>query len=197
MNTATAPTATMTLAQLRQEATRLSIPGRYTMRRDVLAAAVATERARWAGADAAKAAPTADVLAGRVRVPTLADMRSMIDKMAAEPAAAAPPRRAPDTKPEPAGPIWPHDAVTSADLVPGQVIQRWTEQTPSGVAVPLPCHDGQAVKLDPDRATSGVAVCRVCSESYDLELVEDFDGGYTAHLTVAYRPFLLSRAHRS
>jgi hypothetical protein len=62
--------------------------------------------------------------------------------------------------------------------------------------VPLPCHERQIVTAT--RGTvSAVAVCRVCSETYDMVLEPDFDGGHFAIFTVAYVQHLISRQARS
>jgi hypothetical protein len=88
--------------------------------------------------------------------------------------------------------------VRREDLTTGRVVERWTDPTAAGVFAPLPCHEGQAVNIDSQRAGGrAVAVCRQCSESYDVELVADSDGGFFAVFTVAHRPYLLSRARRS
>lgn len=84
------------------------------------------------------------------------------------------------------------EVVTKADLIPGRVVERWTDTTSAGVRVPMPCHERQTVVAD--RHTNGaVAVCRLCSQTYDLTLEPDFDGGHFAILTVAYLPYLISR----
>lgn len=91
--------------------------------------------------------------------------------------------------------LGPGDTVTRADLTEhGLLIYRWTSNTRDGnVRVPLPCHERQAVTADPRRCA--VVVCRICSATYDLELVDAGVADYTAHLTVNHnRPYLLSRA---
>lgn len=92
-------------------------------------------------------------------------------------------------------PVPPDASVRPGDLAPGRVVYRWTDQAAAGVFAPLPCHEGQAVKLDPH--WDAVAVCRVCSATFDAELLPDADGGYTAQFVVACRLFVLSRAHRA
>jgi hypothetical protein len=91
-------------------------------------------------------------------------------------------------------PIMPHKPVKRADLTPGRLIYRWTDETAAGVFAPLPCHEEQAVKLEPSQ--SAVVICRVCSESYMVDLERDCDGSYTAAFIVTYVPHLLSRARR-
>jgi hypothetical protein len=90
--------------------------------------------------------------------------------------------------------VMPHKPVERCDLTPGRLIYRWTDETAAGVFAPLPCHEGQAVKLKPSR--SAVVICRVCSESYTADLERDCDGSYTAEFIVTYVPHLLSRARR-
>jgi hypothetical protein len=86
--------------------------------------------------------------------------------------------------------------ITWRELAPGQVIYRWTDNRRSGtVGVPLPCHDAQEITVDCS-ATDVIALCRTCSTTFGLTIHDDNDGGYTAEFTVAYRPFLLSRARR-
>lgn len=92
-------------------------------------------------------------------------------------------------------PVMPHRPVRRRDLTPGRLIYRWTDETATGVFAPLPCHEAQAVKLDPQR--SAVVICRVCSESYTAELERDGDGSYTAEFVVTYVPHLLSRARKA
>jgi hypothetical protein len=92
-------------------------------------------------------------------------------------------------------PIGASAHVSKADLIPGRLVERWTEPTSGGrVRCPLPCHEVQEVVVDPRRGNEAVVICRVCSESYDLELRADSDGGHWAIFTVTLRPFLLSRA---
>ncbi|GAA3386378.1 hypothetical protein [Cryptosporangium minutisporangium] len=100
-----------------------------------------------------------------------------------------------DDRRPPPRPIGPGDPVPHSELRPGRLIARWTDNLRSRqVRVPLPCHERQTVTANPRRPLAGVVVCRVCSRTFDLELTDDNDGGYTAWFTVAYRPFLLSRA---
>ncbi len=127
------------------------------------------------------------------RIPTLDDMERR--GLPASLRLGSSRRRDPD--PEPVAPIGAGATVTRAELTPGRVVERWTEPTRAGVRVPLPCHEAQRVTVDPERAAGvAVVVCRVCSESYDLELSADSDGGHFARFTVAHRPYLLSRAAR-
>lgn len=91
-------------------------------------------------------------------------------------------------------PIGAGDPVTAADLTPGRVIERWTDPAAGGVRVRLPCHGRQAVTADP--RTAAAAVCRRCSQTYQLVLEPAADGGYFAILTVAYVPHLISRQAR-
>ncbi len=129
------------------------------------------------------------------RIPTLDDMerRGLPAALVRDSS-----RRAPD--PEPVAPIGPEVTVTRRDLRPGVVIVRWTEPSATnrpgeqGVMVPLPCHDKQRVRVDAARGLRAAATCRQCSESYDLELQPDSDGGHFAQLTVAHVPVLISRA---
>lgn len=87
--------------------------------------------------------------------------------------------------------------IRPGELTPGRVVYRWTDlvKDAKAVRVPLPCHEQQTIIAD--TAAEAVAVCRLCSNTYDLQIIDDHDGGYTARLIVAYRPFLLSRAYRS
>lgn len=88
------------------------------------------------------------------------------------------------------------EQVTMADLIPGRVIERWTDTTATHVRVPLPCHERQVVTAT--RGTiSAVVVCRACSETYEMVLEPDFDGGHFAILTVAHVQHLISRQARS
>jgi hypothetical protein len=89
-------------------------------------------------------------------------------------------------------PIAAGEQVTRADLKPGRVIERWTDTTATTIRVPMPCHERQVVTATRD-TYSAVAVCRTCSETYDMVLERDFDGGHFAILTVAHVPFLISR----
>lgn len=99
------------------------------------------------------------------------------------------------TEPERPRPIAAGEQVTKADLKPGRVIERWTDTTATHVRVPMPCHERQVVTAT--RGTiSAVAVCRACSETYEMVLEPDFDGGHFAILTVAHVPHLISRQAR-
>lgn len=84
------------------------------------------------------------------------------------------------------------ELVTKADLTPGRVIERWTDTSTTSIRVPMPCHERQVVTATRD-TVSAVAVCRACSETYEMVLEPDFDGGHFAMLTVAYVPHLISR----
>lgn len=86
--------------------------------------------------------------------------------------------------------------VSLSDLTTGRLIERWTETVGLGrVRAPLPCHEAQTVTIDPGTLWEGsVAVCRACSRTFDLVLEADSDGGFWAKFTVAYRPYVLSRA---
>jgi hypothetical protein len=88
------------------------------------------------------------------------------------------------------------ELVTKADLVPGRVIERWTDTTDTTIRVPMPCHERQVVTATRD-TYSAVAVCRACSETYDMVLEPDFDGGHFAILTVASVQYLISRQSRA
>ncbi len=88
------------------------------------------------------------------------------------------------------------ELVTKADLKPGRVIERWTDTTATTIRVSMPCHERQVVTAA--RGTySAVAVCRTCSETYEMTLEPDFDGGHFAILTVAHVQHLISRQARS
>jgi hypothetical protein len=88
------------------------------------------------------------------------------------------------------------ELVTKADLVPGRVIERWTDTSATTIRVPMPCHERQVVTAARD-TYSAVAVCRACSETYEMVLERDSDGGHFAILTVAYVQHLISRQARS
>ncbi len=83
-----------------------------------------------------------------------------------------------------------------ADPAPGTVIHRWTDNRPNlTVATTLPCHETQEVTVL-NRAVGVVVICRLCSSTYRLTVVDDLDGGFTAELTVSAERFQLSRAAR-
>ncbi len=129
------------------------------------------------------------------RIPTLADMerRGLPSPLVRDSS-----RREPE--PEAAAAVGPEVTVKRKDLRPGLAIVRWTEPSATnrpgehGVMVPLPCHDKQRVRVDAAWGLRAAATCRQCSESYDLELTPDSDGGHFATLTVAHVPVLISRA---
>ncbi|MFF5230246.1 hypothetical protein [Dactylosporangium sp. NPDC000521] len=102
--------------------------------------------------------------------------------------------RTSDSHDDPAAPraIGAGEHVTVADLTPGRIIERWTDTSTSTVRVPMPCHERQVVTAS-RHTVNAVAVCRLCSRTYELTLEPDADGGHFAILTVAYVPHLLSR----
>lgn len=130
------------------------------------------------------------------RIPTLEEMERRLPAVIRLDSSR--PRREPE--PEPVAPIGPEVTVARKSLRPGMVIVRWTEPSATdrpgerGVMVPLPCHEAQRVRVDATRGLRAAATCRQCSESFDLELTPDSDGGHFATLTVAYVPVLISRA---
>lgn len=100
-----------------------------------------------------------------------------------------------EEKPAPR-PIAAGEQVARSDLAPGRIIERWTDTTATTIRVPMPCHERQIVTAPRD-TYSAVAVCRACSETYEMVLEPDFDGGHFAILTVAHVQHLISRQARS
>lgn len=93
--------------------------------------------------------------------------------------------------------IGPHDQLELAVLTAGQIVRRWTSIAADGrVQVPMPCHSRQHVTLSDPRATYQ-AQCRLCGRAYDLELIDENDGGWAAMLSCVDVEILLSRALRS
>ena len=79
--------------------------------------------------------------------------------------------------------IGPHDEFELAVLVPGQVVRRWSEVGATGrVLVPMQCHPRQNVTV-PEPRERYRAQCRLCGRAYQLELIDENDGGWAALLT--------------
>ncbi|MDX3192878.1 hypothetical protein PV458_31105 [Streptomyces sp. MN03-5084-2B] len=93
--------------------------------------------------------------------------------------------------------IGPNDQFELAVLTAGQTVRRWTSVAADGrVFVPMPCHPRQHVTVS-DPRSAYQAQCRLCGRAYDLELIDENDGGWAAVLTCVDIEILLSRALRS
>lgn len=87
----------------------------------------------------------------------------------------------------------PDRLVVLGDLVPGVVAKRYTAPVGGRLRVLLPCHEEQAVWVDPARPADAVCAVRGCRRRYEVELSPDDDSGFFANLTVSEVEFLLSR----
>lgn len=85
------------------------------------------------------------------------------------------------------------DKPVPAHLPPGSIIWRWTEEMKGGggLVIVMPCHEDQIIVAD-HTVTDATAVCLFCHNTYDLDIVDEGDGGYGARFVVAHRQFILS-----
>lgn len=91
--------------------------------------------------------------------------------------------------------------VPVSKLVPGVVVRRHTDTVATrddGLSavldVAVPCCDRLArVERRVGEHREPVVACSFCSLVYDVELIDDNDGGFTANLTVTNQEFILTR----
>lgn len=73
--------------------------------------------------------------------------------------------------------------VTLDQLVPGQVVQRWTDPDGEVVTIDMPCC-GRKLCLPNKQTTVETVVCQYDRIGYQVDLVDDGDEGLWAYLTV-------------
>ncbi len=99
-----------------------------------------------------------------------------------------------DDTPEVAKWFSPEDRWTAEDLSrAGNMFRQWTDEATRGrVYAMFPCHDEQAVVLEPKHEVRTV-VCRTCFAPYKLGFTEDGDGMWFADFYVIGDTFIMSR----
>lgn len=92
--------------------------------------------------------------------------------------------------------VGPEDEFELGVLKPGQVVYRWTHNNArTGPSMPMPCHPAQYVTAADPKARYR-AQCRTCGRAYDLDLIDENDGGWVAMFTCIDTETLLSRRSR-
>ncbi len=82
--------------------------------------------------------------------------------------------------------IYPDQPVTS--WLPGTVIYRHTETIGSRAVravAALPCHEQQTVVMPAAGTERAHVICRVCSMTFLLSIVDEGDGGHGATFVIA------------
>ncbi|MFD9950976.1 hypothetical protein [Amycolatopsis sp. NPDC058986] len=92
-------------------------------------------------------------------------------------------------------------------LVPGAVVERWTDpirrrgddgwSKPELVNVPTPCCERIFPRVSTSDEYAPLAFCCDCSWTFRLRLIDDNDGGFTARFTLEEPGPILVANHRA
>ncbi|NRQ31344.1 hypothetical protein HII36_05755 [Nonomuraea sp. NN258] len=93
------------------------------------------------------------------------------------------PTRTPQPEPAQIPPIWPGNPVTLAQLIPGRLVQRYTEEAGEEVRTDVPCCE-RRITVEARDGLETDLVCPFDGLRYTLVLVDDEDGGLWANFTV-------------
>ncbi|MFC9977024.1 hypothetical protein ACFVH6_39605 [Spirillospora sp. NPDC127200] len=100
----------------------------------------------------------------------------------------------------PPKPIAASETVTRAQLKPGAVIARWSENPydgPDDVRVKAPCCDRLfVVAYEYAGVNLYLLLCTFCQIAYQVDVIDDGDGGFSALLTVEDIPFITTRRRK-
>ncbi|QXV57401.1 hypothetical protein [Amycolatopsis sp. TNS106] len=95
----------------------------------------------------------------------------------------------------PRGFYGPTDSVDPKRLIPGVTVRRYTETIPGGrLDVIAPCC-GRMARLDGDwMHDAHLVLCAACARTYDVQILDENDGGFGAEFVVRdERPVLVRR----
>lgn len=100
----------------------------------------------------------------------------------------------PKPKPEPAPipSIGPGSSVTLDQLIPGRLVQRYTEEMGEKVRTDVPCCD-RWITVEAEDGLEVDVVCPFDGLRYTLNLVGDSDGGLWANFTVSTEVIMIQR----